>query len=149
PRPRCGQPTPRPRPRPVPPRGWCSARNSTRSNRSRIKDNLPMWYLLRYLKLAITALFRNVMRSVLTTLGITIGVAAVVIVVESGDANNEKVRKNIEDLGANMILVMPGASAVGGVSAGSGTQVTLTPDDADALGDSERCPAIQYVAPIV
>jgi ABC-type antimicrobial peptide transport system permease subunit len=108
-----------------------------------------MFYFFRTVVMAFNALRRNVMRSALTTLGIIIGVGAVITVVEYGQANNRAIADKIEDLGANMLLVFPGASTVGGVSSGSGSVVTLTPEDAEAIGEGDRCPAVHWVAPIV
>jgi ABC-type antimicrobial peptide transport system permease subunit len=108
-----------------------------------------MWYFFRTVGMAVKALKRNIMRSVLTTLGIIIGVAAVITVVEAGQANSRAVAEKIEDLGANMLLIFPGASNVGGVSSGSGSAVTLTPEDAEAIADPERCPSVMWTAPIV
>jgi ABC-type antimicrobial peptide transport system permease subunit len=99
--------------------------------------------------MAFRALSRNVMRSVLTTLGIIIGVGAVIAMVEIGQGASRAVQETIQSMGANNLLVQPGTAASGGVSFGSGTVVTLTPADARALQDRDRCPALAHVAPIV
>src|SRR5262249_6059675 len=95
------------------------------------------------------ALSRNVLRSALTTLGIVIGVAAVIAMVEIGQGASSAVQQTIMSMGANNLLVQSGAASSGGVSLGSGTVLTLTPDDAVALADPDRCPAIDAVAPLV
>src|SRR5262249_2977304 len=84
-----------------------------------------------------------------TTLGIIIGVGAVIAMVEIGQGASRAVQETIQSMGANNLLVQPGTAASGGVSFGSGTVVTLTPADARALQDRDRCPALAHVAPIV
>jgi ABC-type antimicrobial peptide transport system permease subunit len=104
---------------------------------------------LRTVLTAFKALSRNVMRSALTTLGIVIGVGAVIAMVEIGQGASEAVQETIQSMGANNLLVQPGTASSGGVSFGSGSVVTLTPGDADALRQHDRCPAIAAAAPIV
>jgi ABC-type antimicrobial peptide transport system permease subunit len=106
-------------------------------------------FLYRTLRTAIHALGRNIMRSTLTTLGIIIGVSAVIAMMEIGKGSKSAVEKTIASMGANNILVMPGTASSGGVSFGSGSVITLTPQDADALSSPRDCPAIECVAPIV
>jgi ABC-type antimicrobial peptide transport system permease subunit len=108
-----------------------------------------MLYFWRVLVLAFHSLGRNVFRSALTTLGIVIGVAAVIAMVEIGQGASTAVQKTILSMGANNILVMPGTATSGGVSFGGGSGVNLTPDDATAVGDPDRCPEVEAVAPIV
>src|SRR6266511_1399601 len=106
-----------------------------------------MYKLYRTLRMALYALRRNVMRSALTTLGIIIGVAAVIAMMEIGQGSSTAVRQTIASMGANMLLVQPGTAASGGVSFGSGSVVTLTPQDSDAV--LRECPAVISVAPVV
>src|ERR1035441_4846748 len=82
---------------------------------------------------AAQALVRNKMRSALTMLGVFIGVAALIAMVAVGQGANEAVRKQIESLGTNLLVVLPGATTTGGVRAGSGSASTLTVSDALAL----------------
>ncbi len=96
---------------------------------------------------AFRALRRNIMRSALTTLGIIIGVAAVIAMTEIGQGSSSAVQKTIASMGANNLLVMPGVASTGGVTMGSGSVVTLTPQDADAI--SRDCLGINSVAPVV
>jgi ABC-type antimicrobial peptide transport system permease subunit len=109
--------------------------------------------MLRYfyitLRMAVIALSRNVMRSGLTALGIIIGVGSVIAMVEIGNGASKAVQARIASMGANTLLVQPGTASSGGVSFGSGTVLTLTPDDALALNDPTRCPALDGVAPVV
>jgi ABC-type antimicrobial peptide transport system permease subunit len=97
---------------------------------------------------AIYALKRNVMRSVLTTLGIIIGVAAVIGVMAIGNGSSAAIQKTIASMGANNLMILPGAAASGGVSYGAGSVVTLSPQDADAI--MRECqPAVSAVAVVV
>src|SRR3954449_5979906 len=101
---------------------------------------------IRTFKLAVLALRRNVLRSVLTTLGIIIGVGAVIAMMEIGQGSSTAIRKSIASMGANNLLIQPGTASSGGVSFGSGSVMTLTPQDADAIRD---LPAVESVAPVV
>ena len=82
---------------------------------------------------ALHAILRNKMRSALTILGVFIGVAALIAMVAVGQGANEAVRKQIENLGTNLIVVMPGATTSGGVRAGFGSASTLKIGDARAI----------------
>jgi ABC-type antimicrobial peptide transport system permease subunit len=101
----------------------------------------------RILRMAAHALRRNVMRSALTTLGIIIGVGAVIAMMEIGQGSSTAIRNTIASMGANNLLVMPGAAASGGVSYGSGSITTLTPHDAESI--NKDCPDVRGVAPVV
>ena len=92
---------------------------------------------------ALRALRRNKMRSVLTMLGIIIGVAAVIAMVSVGQGANSAVQKQIESLGTNLLMVMPGSSTAGGVRSGWGGASSLTIQDADAI--KRECPTIAEV----
>jgi ABC-type antimicrobial peptide transport system permease subunit len=102
---------------------------------------------LRTFKTAVRALRRNVLRAALTTLGIVIGVAAVIAMMEIGNGSSAAIQKTIASMGANNILIMPGTAASGGVSFGAGSVMTLTPEDGEAIG--RDCPAVAAVAPVV
>jgi ABC-type antimicrobial peptide transport system permease subunit len=103
--------------------------------------------LYRTVRTAVHALRRNVMRSVLTTLGIIIGIAAVIAMMEIGKGSSSAIQRTIASMGANNLLVMPGTAASGGVSFGAGSVMTLTPGDADAI--LRDCPAVRAAAPVV
>src|ERR1051325_5591485 len=112
------------------------------------KRSSPMKKFMRTVRTALRALRRNVMRSALTTLGIVIGVAAVIAMMEIGQGSSTAVKRTIASTGANNLLIQPGTAASGGVSLGSGSVVTLTPQDAEAI--SRECrPAVSAVAPVV
>src|SRR4051794_34334860 len=102
----------------------------------------------RILRMASHALRRNIMRSVLTTLGIIIGVAAVIAMMEIGKGSSAAVQQTIASMGANNLLIQPGTASSGGVSFGSGSIITLTPQDAEAIMHECR-PAVSAVAPVV
>ncbi|MCC6779137.1 MAG: ABC transporter permease [Hyphomicrobiales bacterium] len=82
---------------------------------------------------ALQALGRNKMRSALTMLGVFIGVAALIAMVAVGQGANEAVRRQIESLGTNLLVVMPGTVMMGGVRGGFGSASTLTVADAEAI----------------
>jgi len=101
----------------------------------------------RTLKTALGALRRNVMRAVLTTLGIVIGVAAVITMMEIGNGASITIQRTMASMGANTLVIVPGAANTSGINYGAGSMMTLTPQDADAVG--KECPAVGSVAPIV
>jgi macrolide transport system ATP-binding/permease protein len=82
---------------------------------------------------AARALRRNKMRAALTMLGIFIGVAAVIAMVAVGDGARFAVRQQIQSLGTNLLVVLPGATTANGVRAGFGSTSTLTVADAEAV----------------
>src|ERR1700691_1560299 len=100
----------------------------------------------RILRTAFRALRRNVMRSALTTLGIVIGVAAVIAMTEIGQGSSTAVQKTIQSMGANNLLIMPGTASSGGATLGSGCVITLTPQDGAAI--ARDCPAVNCVATV-
>src|SRR5579871_525220 len=88
---------------------------------------------LMILAAAAQAIGRNKMRSALTMLGVFIGVAALIVMVAVGNGANEAVRKQIESLGTNLVVVLPGALTSGGARGGFGSASTLTVADARAI----------------
>ncbi len=99
------------------------------------------------LKIARRALGRNVMRAFLTMLGIIIGVAAVIAMMEIGQGSSATIQRTIASMGANNLMVQPGQAASGGISFGAGSQMTLTPEDCEAV--AKDCPAVRAAAPTV
>jgi putative ABC transport system permease protein len=85
------------------------------------------------LKLAWQSILKNKMRTVLTMLGIVIGVGSVIVMVAVGNGAQVQIEKQISSLGTNLILVLPGSSQQGGVSQGAGTFNRLTVEDAQKL----------------
>ena len=95
---------------------------------------------------AMQAIWRNMMRSALTMLGVFIGVAALIAMVAVGQGANDAVRKQIERLGTNLVVVLPGARTAGGMRAGSGSASTLTTRDAQAIRrESGAVSAVSYL----
>jgi macrolide transport system ATP-binding/permease protein len=99
------------------------------------------------IRTALGALQRNKMRSALTALGVIIGVTSVIAMTEIGEGSKIAIQESIGKMGANNILVLPGAATSSGVSFGSGSVQTLTPEDADAI--LKECPSVSDVAPVV
>ncbi len=104
-------------------------------------------FALMILAAAAQAIGRNKMRSALTMLGVFIGVAALIVMVAVGDGASEAVRKQIESLGTNVVVVLPGATSTGGVRGGFGSASTLTVDDADAISRDD--PAVLQVGYLI
>ena len=99
------------------------------------------------LKIALQSLRVNKMRSILTSLGIIIGVSAVIIMLSVGEGAKGKISKDISSMGSNLLMVTSSSSNTGGVKQGSGTQPTLTTKDSDAI--LRECSSVLDVAPIV
>lgn len=97
--------------------------------------------------IAIKALRRNLMRTLLTALGIIIGVAAVITMVGLGQGARSEVEEQVNRLGQNVILIFPGARALGGVSIGGGSANTLTIEDALAM--QQEIPEVIAASPEV
>jgi ABC-type antimicrobial peptide transport system permease subunit len=96
---------------------------------------------------AFTALRRNPLRAMLTTLGIVIGVGAVIAMMEIGAGSKAALNKSIASMGANVLVIRPGSASSGGVSFGAGTTTSLTPLDCQAI--LRECPSIRNAAPMV
>ncbi len=90
-------------------------------------------FALMILAAAAQAIGRNKMRSALTMLGVFIGVAALIIMVAVGNGASQAVRKQIESLGTNVVVILPGALTTGGMRGGFGSASTLTVADARAI----------------
>src|SRR6266571_685469 len=106
-----------------------------------------MMRFIEILRIAFDALLRNKMRSLLTMLGIIIGVGAVIAMVAIGQGAQTSVDAQISSLGTNVLMIFPGTTTGGAVTAGAGTGTTLTEDDAQAV--KEQCPAVAYVSPLL
>ena len=91
--------------------------------------------LIDSLFVALSALRTNLLRSVLTTLGIIIGVGSVIIMVAVGSGATNQIDQQIAALGSNMLVVYPGDSRVRGRSAGAGTRLPLSERDLQAIRD--------------
>src|SRR5262249_46348870 len=102
---------------------------------------------LRTFRMAVRSLRRNILRSILTTLGIVIGIAAVITMMEIGQGSSSAIQRTITSMGANTLLVAPGTTTNSGISQGVGAANTLTAEDAEAI--HRECPAVATVAPVV
>lgn len=99
------------------------------------------------LQIALNSLKVNKMRSALTSLGIIIGVAAVIIMLAIGSGANKKVQENMESMGSNLLTIRSATAKTGGVSMGMGTKPTLSVKDALAIKKQAR--GIEAVAPVL
>jgi macrolide transport system ATP-binding/permease protein len=99
------------------------------------------------LRLALTSLGRSKLRTALTTLGILIGIAAVVTTTGLGAGAKARMEKEMMALGANMLIVSPGSSRSGGVRGAQGSSAGLTLDDAEAI--AREVPQIAWAAPVM
>lgn len=97
--------------------------------------------------MALTSLYANKMRSLLTMLGIIIGVGAVIALVSVGMGVRSNVTSSIASLGSNMLIISPSASNKGGVRGAAGSRQTLKYDDAKAI--KSKVKDIDYVSPTV
>ena len=91
-------------------------------------------------KIAMRSIKINKMRSMLTSLGIIIGVSAVIIMMAIGEGSKQRIAKEIESTGSNIITVMSGSSTAGGVRGGSGTKPTITLKDSQAI--QKQCDSV-------
>ena len=98
-------------------------------------------------KISLRSLKVNKMRSILTSLGIIIGVSAVIIMLSIGEGAKQRINKDIASMGSNLLMVLSGSTTSSGVRMGSGTQPTLTIKDAEAM--LKHCPSVLEVAPTV
>jgi putative ABC transport system permease protein len=103
--------------------------------------------LVTSVRIALRALKVNRTRSALTMLGIIIGVAAVIAMVGVGAGATARIQEQIQSIGSNLIIVLPGSISSNGVRLGSGAVATLTQDDAKAI--AEECPSVALTAPAV
>ncbi|MBI2216556.1 MAG: ABC transporter permease [Candidatus Rokubacteria bacterium] len=98
------------------------------------------------MRIAIGALRVNKLRSMLTMLGIIIGVGAVIAMIAVGAGAQARVAEQIQSLGSNLILILSGSVTSGGIRMGHGSQQTITEDDAAAI--QREIPAVQVAAPV-
>src|SRR5215471_12412400 len=98
-------------------------------------------------RIALRALKVNRMRSALTMLGIIIGVAAVIAMVAVGSGATARIQEQIQSMGSNLMIVLPGSLSSNGVRLGSGAVASLTQDDAKAIASD--CPSVALAVPTV
>ena len=102
---------------------------------------------LQILVIALRALTRNKLRSFLTTLGVIIGVGAVIAMTAIGTGAQSQVEKSFESMGSNMLMVRSGSSRMGGMRGGAGSQPSITWSDLEAI--KEEVPSVLYAAPVL
>jgi putative ABC transport system permease protein len=105
---------------------------------------VSVWQSVR---IAGRALRVNKLRSALTMLGIIIGVAAVIAMVGVGAGAQARVAEQIQSLGSNLVIVLPGTITASGIRLGTGSRETITDDDAVAI--AREIPLVQAAAPSV
>ena len=98
-------------------------------------------------KVAVKALLINKMRAFLTMLGIIIGVASVIAMLAIGQGSKKSIQDQVSGMGSNLVFVMPGTQARGGVQMGNSSNQSLTLKDIDAI--AANCPSITMVSPEV
>ena len=103
--------------------------------------------IVRSARTAARSLRRNLMRSALTCLGIVIGIATVITMMEIGEGSAAAIHKTIDSLGSNIVQIDPSDTNIAGVSSGKGGRVTLTTDDCDAI--RRECDAVRLAAPSI
>lgn len=96
---------------------------------------------------ALDAIRRNILRSILTMLGIVIGIGAVIAMLEIGEGASRAVQQGLQGMGSNILMISPVAIQSAGISTGAGSGVTLTAEDCDAL--LAECPSIRAGSPVV
>jgi putative ABC transport system permease protein len=101
--------------------------------------------MLATLRVALRALRVNALRSMLTMLGIIIGVGAVITMISVGGGAQARVEEQIKALGSNLMIIIPGSVTAGGARIGTGGAQTLTEDDAAAI--AREIPEVQVAAP--
>ncbi len=106
-----------------------------------------MFQLTNMLKTALRSLLKNRMRSLLTSLGIIIGVSAVIVMVAIGDGAQARIESQIASLGSDLLIIFPSSSTYGGVSRGAGTSNEFTLEDANKL--RKMTTLLKAVSPIV
>jgi putative ABC transport system permease protein len=99
------------------------------------------------IRIAMRALIRNKTRSLLTALGIIIGIAAVIAVVAVGQGASVTMQAQISSMGNNLVMIFPGSQRAGGFHGGAGTQQTLTAEDGEAI--ARECPQVLAMTPLV
>ena len=98
-------------------------------------------------KVAVAGLLANKLRSILTLLGVIIGVGAVIAVISIGSGSKAAIADQISSIGTNLIFVRPGAATTGGVRGAQGSGTSLTYQDAQALMQPGLVPAVALFAP--
>jgi macrolide transport system ATP-binding/permease protein len=132
--------------RPIQPSGLPPPTAASRmSDKTATRDGIR--FFARTTISALRSLRRNSVRSALTTLGIIIGVGSLVAIAEIGKGAWSAIRALLSKTGVDNIVIQAGAASRNGVSLGSGSVKTLTPEDADTV--LRECPSVDSLAPLV
>ena len=99
------------------------------------------------IKIAYLSLAKNKLRTILTMLGIIIGVASVITMLAIGEGSRQNIQSSIATLGTNSIMIFPGAITHGGVRMEAGTAQSLKREDAESI--AMHCEMVKYVTPVV
>lgn len=102
---------------------------------------------LNLIRIALMAMARNKMRTILTMLGIIIGVASVIAMLAIGQGSKKSIQDQISSMGSNMLTIRPNSDAPGGVRMESSSMQSLTEKDVEAI--EQECPSIALVSPLV
>ncbi len=102
---------------------------------------------LKIQRIAFQSILKNRMRSLLTSLGIIIGVCSVIVMVAIGQGSQQKIESEIDSMGTNLIMIFPGASKMGGISRGAGSRNSLKLDDYELI--KEQAQTVLAVSPSI
>lgn len=103
--------------------------------------------LTNSLQLSLHALRRHPTRAVLTALGIIIGIAAVIAIMEIGEGSSKSIKRSIETMGAGTIIIAPGSFSASAVQQSAGSRMSLKPEDVASI--ERECPSVDLVSPLV
>src|SRR5215510_10124930 len=106
-----------------------------------------MTQALMAMRIAHLALRRNPLRSILTMLGVIIGVAAVIAMLAIGQGARAAIRAQIASLGSHALVIQPGSTTQSGVRYGWGSRTSMRAADVQAI--LQECPAVAYATPIL
>lgn len=101
----------------------------------------------RLVQLALSSIRRNAARSLLTILGVVIGVGSVVVMVAIGQGARGEIEARVASLGTNLVVVTPGATVTGGVSGGAGSQASLELEDVELI--AREAYSVAAVSPVL
>jgi macrolide transport system ATP-binding/permease protein len=113
------------------------------NEKSALKPVISRIEFIDYIRQAYNSIVGNKMRSILSMLGILIGVAAVIAMLGVGQGAKDSIAKSLSSLGSNLLTVIPGNTRVGGVSMGTGTVTRFTEQDIEAL---QKLPDVKFVS---
>lgn len=98
-------------------------------------------------KIAVRAIQANKMRSILTSLGVIIGVSAVIVMLSIGNGAQQSIQEEMKSIGSNLIIIRSGVATSSGARGGHGSQPTMKGSDGDAI--QEKIEGIRLAAPVL